>query len=409
MTRVLHVLDHSLPLHSGYTFRTRAILKAQQAAGIEVRAITGLRHSADGPAVEEINGLTFHRTPGSASGLPGVREWREVGQLAAAIDVLIEQWRPDVIHAHSPALCGLAAERAARRHGIPVVYEIRAFWEDAAVENGAGRAGSLKYRLTRELENRAVAEADAVVTICRGLRDDLVARGFPGDTITIVPNGVDLTLFGDPPPRDAALASKLGLAKGPVIGFIGSFYDYEGLDVLIAAMPALIAQVPAAKLLLVGGGPMEAALKAQAEVSPAASAIRFVGRVPHDEVERYYSLTDVLAYPRKASRLTELVTPLKPLEAMAQGKLVAASSVGGHRELIADGVTGTLFAPDDPQACADALAGLLADKRGWPALRKAARRHVAEHHDWARNIQRYLGVYQALLQPGVHRRLSAAA
>jgi PEP-CTERM/exosortase A-associated glycosyltransferase len=409
MTRVLHVLDHSLPLHSGYTFRTRAILKAQQAAGIEVRAITGLRHSADGPAVEEIDGLTFHRTPGSASGLPGVREWREVGQLAAAIEALIEHWRPDVIHAHSPALCGLAAERAARRHGIPVVYEIRAFWEDAAVENGAGRAGSLKYRLTRELENRAVAEADAVVTICRGLRDDLVARGFPGDTITIVPNGVDLTLFGDPPPRDAPLASKLGLAKGPVIGFIGSFYDYEGLDVLIAAMPALIARVPAAKLLLVGGGPMEAALKAQAEASPAASAIRFVGRVPHDEVERYYSLTDVLAYPRKASRLTELVTPLKPLEAMAQGKLVAASAVGGHRELIADGVTGALFGPDDPQACADALASLLADKRGWPALRKAARRHVAEHHDWARNIQRYLGVYQALLQPGVHKRLSAAA
>jgi PEP-CTERM/exosortase A-associated glycosyltransferase len=409
MTRVLHVLDHSLPLHSGYTFRTRAILKAQQAAGIEVRAITGLRHAADGPAVEEIDGLTFYRTPGSAPGLPGVREWREIGQLAQAIDALIAQWRPDVIHAHSPALCGLAAERAAKRHGIPVVYEIRAFWEDAAVENGAGRTGSLKYRLTRELENSAVAEADAVVTICRGLRDDLVARGYPGETITIVPNGVDLTLFGDPPPRDAALAKELGLGKGPVIGFIGSFYDYEGLDVLIAAMPALIERVPAAKLLLVGGGPMEAALKVQADASPAASAIRFVGRVPHSEVDRYYSLTDVLAYPRKASRLTELVTPLKPLEAMAQGKLVAASAVGGHRELIEDGVTGTLFAPDDPQACAEALAALLANKRSWPGLRKAARRHVAENHDWARNVQRYLGVYQALLQPAVHGRLSAAA
>jgi glycogen(starch) synthase len=409
MTRVLHVLDHSLPLHSGYTFRTRAILKAQQAAGIEVRAITGLRHAADGPAVEEIDGLTFHRTAGSALGLPGLREWREIALLAEAIDALIREWRPDVIHAHSPALCGLAAERAAKRHGIPVVYEIRAFWEDAAVENGAGKTGSLKYSLTRELENRAVAEADAVVTICKGLRDDLVARGFPGDTITIVPNGVDLTLFGDPPPRDAALAKELGLGKGPVIGFIGSFYDYEGLDVLIAAMPALIERVPAAKLLLVGGGPMEAALRAQAEASPAASAIRFVGRVPHSEVERYYALTDVLAYPRKASRLTELVTPLKPLEAMAQGKLVAASAVGGHRELIADGVTGTLFAPDDPQACADALAGLLTDKRTWPGIRKAARHHAADNHDWARNVQRYLGVYQALLQPKGHGRLSAAA
>lgn len=409
MPRILHVLDHSLPLHSGYTFRTRAILKAQQAAGLDVRAITGLRHTAEGPTVEEIDGLTFHRTPGSASGLAGLREWRETGQLAAAVDALIEEWRPDVIHAHSPALCGLAAQRAARRHGIPTVYEIRAFWEDAAVGNGTSREGSLKYRLTRELENRAVADADAVVTICHGLKQDLVARGFPGDTITIVPNGVDLSLFGDPPPPNAALAKELGLDGCPVIGFIGSFYDYEGMDILIAAMPGLVARVPQAKLLLVGGGPMEAALKAQAEASPASSAIRFVGRVPHHEVERYYALTDVLAYPRKASRLTDLVTPLKPLEAMAQGSLVAASAVGGHRELVTDGVTGTLFAPDDAHACADALAGLLEDRSRWPDIREAARLHVRENHDWARNIQRYLGVYQTLLERGVDGRVSAAA
>jgi len=399
MTRILHVLDHSLPLHSGYTFRTRAILKAQQAAGLDVRAITGLRHAAEGPAVEQIDGLTFHRTVGEPSGVVGVREWREIGQLSTAIAALAGEWRPDVIHAHSPALCGIAATRAARRLGIPAVYEIRAFWEDAAVENGGGREGSLKYRLTRELENGAIADANAVVTICHGLRADLIARGFPGHRISIVPNGVDLTLFGDPAKRDAALARELGLGDGPVVGFIGSFYDYEGLDILIAAMPPLLAQVSQAKLLLVGGGPMEAALRAQAEASSAKDAIRFVGRVPHHEVERYYALTDVLAYPRKASRLTELVTPLKPLEAMAQGRLVAASAVGGHRELIADGVDGVLFAPDDSQACADALSGLLLDRAQWPAICQAARQHVRENHDWSRNIQRYLAVYQGLLDP----------
>jgi hypothetical protein len=100
-----------------------------------------------------------------------------------------------------------------------------------------GAEGSLKYRLTRELENRVVAAADAVITICHGLRDDLLARGVRGGKVGVVPNGVDLTLFGDPPPRDEALARKLGLAEGPVIGFIGSFYDYEGLDDLIDAMP----------------------------------------------------------------------------------------------------------------------------------------------------------------------------
>ena len=139
-----------------------------------------------------------------------------------------------------------------------------------------------------------------------------------------------------------------------MVGFIGSFYDYEGLDDLIAAMPLLVERRPKAQLLLVGGGPMEAALKAQADgVAGVADRIRFVGRVPHEEVERYYALIDMLAYPRKAMRLTELVTPLKPLEAMAQRKLVVASDVGGHRELIEDGVTGTLFPAGDPAALAD--------------------------------------------------------
>ena len=220
---------------------------------------------------------------------------------------------------------------------------------------------------------------------------------------------MDLALFGDPPPRDHALATRLGLGEGPVAGFIGSFYDYEGLDDLIAAMPLLREREPGAQLLLVGGGPMEDALRAQAAASPAAEAIHFTGRVPHAEVERYYSLIDVLAYPRKRSRLTELVTPLKPLEAMAQRRLVAASDVGGHRELIDDGGTGTLFPADDPASCAAALATLLADRTGWDAMRDRARAHVAEHHDWARNVRRYQVVYHRLLTAGANGANSAAA
>ena len=409
MIRVLHVLDHSLPLQSGYTFRTRAILKAQQAAGLAVRGITGLRHFAEGPDVEEADGIEFHRTRGQASGPAGLREWREIARLQAAIEALCGQWRPDVLHAHSPALCGEAGLRASRKLGIPLVYEIRAFWEDAAVGNGTGSAGSLKYRLTRSLENHVVAGADAVVTICQGLKDDLVARGTDPAKIALSPNGVDLTLFGEALAPDPALAEQLELGSGPVIGFIGSFYDYEGLDDLIAAMPALIERVPEARLLLVGGGPMEDALRNQAAASPAAAAIRFVGRVPHSEVERYYALMDVMAYPRKRSRLTDLVTPLKPLEAMAQGKLVAASDVGGHRELITHRQTGTLFAPGDPAACAGALADLLADKSGWQALREAGFAHVRTSHDWAKNVHRYHVVYQVLLAPTSRNRVSVAA
>lgn len=385
-------------MHSGYTFRTRAILRAQLAKGWDVRGLTGRRHVSAGPQEELVDGLHFHRTPGEAAGGNALlREWRDISAHADAIESLVRQWRPDIIHAHSPVLNAMAAQRVARRHGIPLIYEIRAFWEDAAVGNGTGTEGSPRYWLTRQLETHAVRAADAVAVICEGLRSDLVARGIDSAKITVSPNGVDLDQFGAPVPRDPALTAKLGLEGADVVGFIGSFYDYEGLDDLIAAMLRLVRARPRAKLLLVGGGPMEQALRDQALASPFTDHIVFVGRVPHDQVEHYYAQVDVLAYPRKAMRLTDLVTPLKPLEAMAQGRLVAASSVGGHRELIEDGVTGTLFAPDDPAAIAQALAGMFADRGFWDERRIVARDFVERERNWSSNILRYEPVYQRLL------------
>lgn len=399
MTRILHILDHSLPLHSGYTFRTRALLRAQIAQGWGVKGVTGHRHSAKGPPVEVVDGLTFHRTTAPERGGPALlREWREIADHETVIERVLREWRPDILHAHSPVLNALAAQRVARRHGIPFLYEIRAFWEDAAVGNGTGREGSARYRLVRALETRAVKQADAVAVICAGLKNDLVARGIDPGKIIISPNGVDMEMFGTPAAPDPVLRTQLGLNDAEVIGFIGSFYDYEGLDDLIAAMPLLVARRPKAKLLLVGGGPREEALRAQALASPAAHSIHFVGRVPHQEVERYYSLIDILAYPRKAMRLTELVTPLKPLEAMAQGRLVAASSVGGHKELIEDGVTGTLFEPDNPASIADALGDLLGSRAIWEERRATARVFVEKERNWASNIRCYQPVYQNLLE-----------
>jgi PEP-CTERM/exosortase A-associated glycosyltransferase len=397
--RILHVLDHGLPLQSGYTFRTRAIVKAQLARGWDVAAVTGPRHHHDAPAVEQVDGITFHRTPPPRKLRAPLGEMAEVAAFGRRIAAVAKAFRPDIVHAHSPVLDALAALTAARRLKLPLVYEIRAFWEDAAVGNGTGTEGSLRYKAIRALESWAVKRADAVAVICEGLKADLLARGMPEGKIMVSPNGVDMALFGDPPPRDAALANQLGL-DGEVIGFIGSFYDYEGLDDLIEAMPALLAERPRAHLLLVGGGPMEATLRAQAEASPAADRIRFAGRVPHQEVERYYSLVDVLAYPRKKMRLTDLVTPLKPLEAMAQGRLVAASDVGGHRELIRDGETGTLFAADDPAAIAVALAALLADRGSWDVRRAQARAFVERERNWSSNISRYEPVYQRLIAAG---------
>jgi glycogen(starch) synthase len=394
--RILHILDHSLPLHSGYSFRTRAIVKAQMARGWEVACLTGSRHFMPGPDPETCEGITFHRTPPVAPAKSPLREWREIGALAARLERFIGEWRPDQLHVHSPVLNALAALRIAKKSGLPLLYEIRAFWEDAAVGNGTGTENSLRYRATRMLETHAARHADAVAVICEGLRRDLVGRGIAPEKIIVAPNGVDMSMFGNPLAPDPAFARRLGLTGADVVGFIGSFYDYEGLDDLIAAMPLLLATRPQAHLLLVGGGPMEAELKAQALASAASARIHFIGRVPHEQVELYYSLIDVLAYPRKAMRLTELVTPLKPLEAMAQRKLVAASDVGGHRELIEDGVTGTLFPAGDPAALAAALDTLFANRPRWEQRREDARAYVERDRNWSSNISYYIPAYQRL-------------
>ncbi len=393
--RILHVLDHSLPLHSGYTFRTRAILKAQQLRGWEVASVTSIRHTAKGPPREEVDGLTFYRTDPITPASSPLGEWREIAALAKAVKRVAAEFKPDLIHAHSPVLTALGAMKAALPD-VPLLYEIRAFWEDAAVGNGTGTEGSMKYRATKAIETWAVRRADAVAVICEGLRGDLITRGIDPTKIMVSPNGVDLDLFGDPAPADAALQAKLGLTGAEVIGFVGSYYDYEGLDDLIAAMPALVAARPSLHLLLVGGGPVEASLKAQAAASGSSDRIHFVGRVPHEEVERYYSLIDILVYPRKKMRLTDLVTPLKPLEAMAQRRLVAASDIGGHRELITHGVTGTLFAPDDPANLARSVVEMFTRRDLWPERRETARKYVEQDRNWSSNISRYDPVYRKL-------------
>jgi PEP-CTERM/exosortase A-associated glycosyltransferase len=398
--RILHVLDHGLPLQSGYTFRTRAILKAQIARGWTVAAVTGPRHGASGALAEQIDGLDFYRTAPRRRVPAPIMELCEVSAFAARIDQAVEVFKPDLLHVHSPVLCALAGLRVARRRHLPILYEIRALWEDAAVANGTGTEGSLRYRATRAIERWAVDRVDAVAVICEGLRDDLVMRGVDPARIMVSPNGVDMNVFGTSLPRDDALARTMGLRGKEVIGFIGSFYDYEGLDDLIAAMPLLVRARPNAHLLLVGGGPMEQALRAQAAGTDVAGHIHFTGRVPHADVDRYYSLIDVLAYPRKKMRLTDLVTPLKPLEAMAQRRMVAASDVGGHRELIREGDTGTLFPPDNPPALAAALADMLADRSGWDARRARARAFVEAERNWAANVARYGPVYQKLIESG---------
>ncbi len=397
--RILHVLDHSIPLHSGYTFRTAAILREQRKLGWDTHHVTSVKHTAPGPLVEEVDGLTFHRTPWTPGPVDKVPVLRERAQMQALEKRLIEvagQIRPDVIHAHSPVLNAFPALNVGRRLGIPVVYEIRAFWEDAAVDHGTTTEGSLRYRATRAMETRAVQQVDAVTTICEGLRRDLVARGVPEGKITVIPNAVDIDNFAYRVPGDDTLRAELGLTGKRVLGFLGSFYAYEGLDLLLRALPAILREAPDVAVLLTGGGPQDDNLKRLAAELGLQAHVKFTGRVPHAQVQRYYSLVDVLVYPRHSMRLTDLVTPLKPLEAMAQGLLLVASDVGGHKELIRDGETGMLFRAGDADDLARSVLRMLAMAERWPQMREAGRRYVETERNWTVSVARYANVYGAL-------------
>ena len=302
--------------------------------------------------------------------------------------------RVDVVHVFANS--GWPALRVGQALGIPVVYEVRAFWEDAAVDHGTTTEGSLRYRATRAMETYALRRAAHVFTICQGLRGDIVARGVPAHRVTVIPNAVDIDAFSAGGTPDAALKAQLGLAGCTVVGFIGSFYAYEGLDLLLDALPALLARKPDLRLLLVGGGPQDIALKQQAAQLGLADKVVFTGRVPHAEVQRYYDLLDVLAYPRHSMRLTELVTPLKPLEAMAQGRLLVASDVGGHRELIRHGETGWLFKAGSAASLAHSVGDLLSQPERWPELRAAGRRFVETSRNWGVSVANYAAVYERL-------------
>ncbi|HHH13733.1 MAG TPA: glycosyltransferase, exosortase A system-associated [Thiolapillus brandeum] len=398
--KILHVLDHSIPLHSGYTFRTRAILEQQRALGWETAHVTSSKHRAGEADEETVDGLHFYRTPpveGLLARLPVVNQWAVVTGLEERLDEVIRRERPDLLHAHSPSLNGLAALRAGKRHGLPVVYECRAFWEDAAVDHGTSREGGLRYRLTRALETHVFREADAVTTICEGLKRDIVARGIPEEKITVIPNAVDLERFSLEGGHDPELAASLGLEGKVVLGFLGSFYAYEGLMLLVEALPGILERVPEVRLLLVGGGPQERALKERVAQLGLSDKVVFTGRVPHESVAGYYRLVDILVYPRLSMRLTDLVTPLKPLEAMAQGKLVLASDVGGHLELIKDGINGRLFRAGDRASLEEAVAGLVRDREQWQKFRDSGRRFVEEERNWPRSVGRYRRVYARAL------------
>jgi PEP-CTERM/exosortase A-associated glycosyltransferase len=342
---------------------------------------------------DTVEGVTYYRTGQPAGRVPVLVELSQMLKMAARISAVARKERPSILQAHSPVLNGLPALWAGRRLRLPMVYEARAFWEDAAVDHGTTRADSLRYRVSRALETWVFRRADRVITICEGMRHDIIGRGVDEQRVAVVPNGVDVEWFRSQPPN-SELARSLRMNGGPVFGFVGSFYRYEGLRFLLDAVPALRRELPTARVLLVGTGEQEPALRVAA--AGLGDAVIFAGQVPHDQVRDFYSLIDVFVCPRRRMRLTETVTPLKPLEAMAMGRAVLASDVGGLVELVEHEVTGLVFHAESVESFVAEAARLGRDRSLRQRLGDAARRLVERERSWEQIGSRWVTLYAEL-------------
>jgi glycogen synthase len=403
--RILHILDHSPPVQSGYVYRTLAILREQVAAGWQVLSLTTPKHPTALDGREIVDGWEFIRTPGWSKSrwMPQIAsEYAMVRATIGRLEEIAREWRPSVLHAHSPVANAWAALVVGRRLGLPVVYEIRGLWEDAASSHGTMKPSGVRYALAQKLETWAVRRADALVTICRGLYGDLRGRGVREEDVFIVPNAVDVARFRPGQPIKGAGQQ----STAPVIGFIGSFYSYEGLDLLIEAASKLVELRPNARFALVGGGPEEARLRDLCKSANLSACMTFAGWVPQDRINEWYRQFDILVYPRRRNRLTDLVTPLKPLEAMAHAKAVLASDVGGHRELIEEGQNGFLFKADDASDLLRRLIELVDAPARCSSTGASARRFVERKRTWKTVSAIYARVYDRALSKG---RYAAAA
>ena len=398
--RVLHLVSHSLPHHtSGGTYRTQYTATAQQSVGLDPHLVTRIGFPwdagvADAAPSDQVEGLTYHRIVDDdpAGTAPDARLRRNLEGLIP----LVERLRPAVLHPASTHWNALVALQLREIFGIPVVYEVRGFPEERLVRRPGSRVLKDQSVGKRALELQCMLGADRIVTLAEVMRDHMVGNGVPAEKIHLVPNGVDTEKLS-PVHRDGALAARIGLREGEIVlGYVSTFHSYEGIQYIIEATAELIARGHPARALLVGDGRDRAVLERRARELGVAGEVIFTGRVPHAEVLGYYGLIDLFIVPRRAEATSELVTPLKPFEAMAVQRPVIVSDVAALREIVRDGVTGRSFRPEDSLHLADVAEELITHPEERVRLARAGREWVAAERTWSANGGRYHALYADL-------------
>ena len=404
--RILHLVTDALPATSaGYTIRTHEIVLAQRAAGLDPQVVTGCGYPVtqgriDGRRVVLVDGIPYHRLlPALMPGPAGPKNPKDPDRGLALAAGLTERIRPAVLHAASNFANARIALALGERYGLPVVYEVRGFWEDTWLSRhpDAGQlARSELYLKYRALETRCMLAADLVVTLGEAMREEIVARGVPAAKVLVVPNAVSPE-FLQPLPDASALRRELGIEPGEyVVGVVSTLTAYEGIGTLLEATGQLRDRGVPVRALIVGDGPERAALQRQATARGLSRAALFTGRVPAVKVREFHALLDIFVVPRTPDRVCQLVTPLKPVEAMASGLCVVTSEVKALTEIIKHEVTGTLTVPQDPVLLANCLEHLLYSPDKRRKLGDNAREWVARDRTWAHNAARYQDAYARL-------------
>lgn len=404
---VLYMLHNALPHHSGgYATRTHGLLTELGRAGWDVDGVTRLGYPYDMPKMADVPDLPAREVVGEVDYhhlLTGRQIEKKnpmhdyVTRYVDALLPLAREERPAILHGASNHWNGLAAVMAGRILGIPSVYEVRGLWEVTRGSRDPEWGRSDQYKYIARMEADAARGATRVLAITQALKDELIERGVDEDKIVLVPNGVDTERF-TPLPRDEELAAQLGVAGKTVIGYVGTVVDYEGLDLLLEAAATLKRTRDDFRVLIIGDGAKLEELQESAAAQGLGDVVTFPGRVPHEEVERYYSIIDITPFPRLPLPVCEMVSPLKPFEAMAMGKAVVASDVAALAEIVTPGQNGLLHEKGSAESLMEQLGTLLDQPELAGRLGGQSREWVVEHRDWRQLAQRIAGVYKELVR-----------
>lgn len=416
--RVLHLITNSLPhTQSGYSLRTHNILKGLRLQGIESLALTrtgypvmvGKPWCADEDVVD---GIRYRRTLPSALGAtPEARLEQEVDEAVR----LVQEFRPNIIHATTDYRNALVAQAVSTATGIPWVFEVRGLMEMtwiASRPDPASQAAAEKSEKVRRIvasESSLAEEADAVVTLSRTMADVLVQRGVDPDRITLIPNGVDSTLLDTrlTPAEARTRLSDVLPADALAVGAVSALVDYEGHDTLLRAVAELLSDpnTPTTvrehlRVVLVGDGVAAPALRGLARDLGIAERLVMPGRVSRQNARIWVQALDVVAVPRKDYAVTQMVTPQKPAEALALGRPVVASDLPALRETMEDhegDPVGVLVAPENPKLMAVAISNLMTDPARRERLAERGR-EAAANRTWGALMERYEYLYRSLLK-----------